>query len=377
MRIFAASLSFVLLFTACSHSRAVRTKEPVLQRGWSFVEDERDFLRQEAGVGQVTYSAPVLASEKLLFGSERFGITALAKRNGKILWQHRIADGVAAQPYADESSVYVGSESGALRKFDIHSGRLVWESALSGPVHGAMIHAFQRLFVGTEDEALHAVDMATGKILWTYRRPAFNSTSIKGGGNPSAIAGKIWIGFSDGALVSLNPETGAVDSEKIYRDNLKFMDVDARVVGWKDGLLVTTYDGKLRHTRRDGNLIWEFPAGGARAPLVTDGEVIYFPSSEGTIYAIGAKGQELWRYTLRRGVPSGLGLVVRNGRRVLVATSTEDKVYALDAADGSLLGQSGLGRGSGSFAPVAIDEQTGSVYVLSNYSRVHEFRLNL
>ncbi|MGZ3694210.1 MAG: outer membrane protein assembly factor BamB family protein, partial [Bdellovibrionota bacterium] len=272
---------------------------------------------------------------------------------------------------------YVGSEAGVLRKYELNSGRLLWESSLSGPVHGSPIHAFQRLFVGTEDEALHAIDMATGKVLWTYRRPAFNSTSIRGGGNPAAIAGKIWIGFSDGALVSLNPDTGSVDSEKIYRDNLKFMDIDARVVGWKDGLLVVTYDGKLRHTKRDGTLIWEFPAGGARAPLITEGDTIYLPSSEGTVYAIGAKGNEIWRHSFRRGVPCGLGLVSRNGRRVLVATSTEDKVYALNAANGELLGEVALGHGSGSFAPVAVDEKSGSVYVLSNFSRVHEFRLSL
>jgi outer membrane protein assembly factor BamB len=369
-------LSAVFL-AACASTRAVRKPEPVLQRGWSFVEGEKEFLAQDAGVAQVSFSAPVLAAEKIVFGSDRFGITALAKRNGQILWQKKIADGIAAQPYVDATNVYAGSEGGVLRKYDINSGRTIWEVTLTGPVHGAPIYAFQRLYVGTADEALHAIDTGTGKVLWTYRRPAFNSTSIRGGGNPAAIAGKIWIGFSDGALVSLDPETGAVDSEKIYRDNLKFMDIDARVVGWKDGLLVVTYDGKLRHTKRDGTLIWEFPAGGARAPLVTDGETIYLPSSEGTVYAIGAKGNEIWRRSFRRGVPSGLGVVNRNGKKVLVNTTTEDKVYALDAGSGAVLGESSLGHGSGSFAPLAIDEKTGSVYVLSNYSRVHEYLLHL
>lgn len=370
-------LPIAIFLAACSSTRAVRAPEPVLQRGWSFVEKEGAFVGQEAGVGQASYSAPVIASEKIVFGSDRFGITALAKRNGQILWQKPIADGVAAQPYADDSSVIVGSEAGILQKLDINSGRTLWEVELSGPVHGSMLSAFRRLFVATADEALHAIDASTGKILWTYRRPAFNSTSIRGGGNPAAIAGQVWIGFSDGSLVALDPDTGSLATERIYRDNLKFMDIDARVVGWKDGLLVVTYDGKLRHTRRDGTLIWEFPAGGARAPLITEGDTIYLPSSEGTVFAIGLKGEEIWRYSFRRGVPSSLGLVNRNGRRVLVATSTSERVYALDAADGHLLGEQNLGHGSGSFSPVAVDEKTGSIYVLSNYSRVHEFRLNL
>ena len=374
---------FLLCLAGCagvsSRPQPLRPTEPVLERGWSYVESERDFLAQDAGVGATSYSAPVIASEKLIFGSDRFGITVLAKRNGQLLWQRRIADGVAAHPFADDNFVYIGSEGGILHKFEIASGRPVWNVTLSGPVHGAMISAFQRLYVGTEDEAIHAVDPGTGKVLWTYRRPAFTGTAIRGGGSPAAIAGKIWMGFSDGALVALDPDTGAVDTERQYRDNLKFTDIDARIVSWKDGLLVSTYDGKLRYMKRDGTAIWEFPVGSARAPLVTEGEIVYLPSSEGTIYAISGGGREMWRYSLKRGVPTGMGLASKNGRRVLVVATSEDKVVALDAADGSSLGESSLGRGSGSYAPVVVDETDRgiSVYLLSAYSRVHQFRLNL
>jgi hypothetical protein len=65
------------------------------------------------------------------------------------------------------------------------------------------------------------------------------------------------------------------------------------------------------------------------------------------------------------------------GKRVLVVASSEDRVYALDAADGRLLGEQTLGHGSGSYAPVAVDESRGVFYVLSSFSRVHEFRLHL
>lgn len=369
----------LVLFASCASLRgkphAMRAKEPLLQRGWSFVESEKEFLEQEAGVSQVSFSAPVLAGEKIIFGSERFGLTAIAKRNGQKLWQQPMENGISAQPLADEKSVYAGTESGVLSKFDLDSGRPLWNVTLTGPVHGAMILAYSRLYVGTEDEALHAVDPATGKVLWSYRRPAYSGTAIKGGGNPAAIAGKVWIGFSDGALVSLDPETGAMDSERQYRDNLKFTDVDARVVGWKDGLLVSTYDGKLRHIKRDGTVVWEFGGGSARAPLVTDGDEIFFPSSEGSVVAMNGAGRELWRYSLKRGVPTGVGMVSKKDRRLLVVVSSEDKVYVLDANDGAPLAESGLGRGSGSYAPLAVDD--GSVYILSNYSRIHQYRLHL
>jgi outer membrane protein assembly factor BamB len=371
----------LLALGACSHiphPAPVRTSEPVVKRGWSYVEPEKSFLNLESGVGVISYSSPILASERVIFGSERFGLTVLSKRNGQVLWQRPLDGPVMAQPLADDSRVFVGSGGGSLYCLDINGGHEIWRIKLGAPVQGTLISAYQRLFVGTEDEALHAVDPATGKVLWTYRRPAFSGTSVKGGGNPAAIGGKIWLGFSDGSLISLNPDTGAVESEKQFRDNLKFSDLDAKVVGWRDGLLVTTYDGKLRYLRRDGSVIWEFKSGGDRAPLVGEGDVIYFPSSDGAVYAIsGNSGKEIWSFSLRRGIPAGLALVNRQGKKILLVAASEEKVAALDAATGKVLGQASLGRASGSYGSIAVSPDGRQLFVLSQMSRVHEFHLNL
>lgn len=369
------------LLSACSghqvswKPQAVRAEQPLLQRGWSFVEAEKEILDLEAGSTQISYSSPLVVGEKLVFGSERFGLTVLAKRSGQLLWQKRFPEPVAAQPLAQEERLFVGTQSGTLHQFDLESGNQQWEVALSAPVHGSMLIAFDRLLVATMDEALHAVDPATGKVMWTYRRPAFSGTGIRGGGHPAAIGGKVWMGFSDGALVSLDPQTGTMDSERIFRDNLKFTDIDARVIGYKDGLLVTTYDGKLRLLRKDGSLAWEYNAGGARTPLLVEGGTVFLPSSDGTVYAINADtGKESWRYVFNRGVPTGVALVNRGDQPVLVVTASEEKVLALNPVNGQLLDQTSLGRGSGSYSPVAVDN--GTFYVLSSFSRIYQYRLN-
>jgi outer membrane protein assembly factor BamB len=371
----------LLVLPACGHiphPEPVRGTEPVLQRGWSYLEPEKSFLGLETGVDAISYSSPVLASERLIFGSERFGITALSRRNGQVLWQHKLDSAVMAVPLVLENFVVAGSGAGTVYKLELNGGHEVWHVNLGSAVNGAPIFAYQRLYVGTEDEAVHALDPATGKVLWSYRRPPFSGTSVRGGGNPAAVAGKIWLGFSDGFLVSLNPDSGAVESEKQYRDNLKFSDLDARVVGWRDGLLVSTYDGKLRYLRRDGSLVWEFKSGGSRPPLVDDGEVIYFPSSDGAVYAIsGNTGKEIWSYALKRGIPAGIALVTRHQKKILVVAGTEEKVLALDAGSGKLLGQVSLGKSSGSYGNIAVNPDGSQFFVLSQMSRVHEFRLNL
>jgi len=373
--------SLVLLLAGCASipkPGPMRPVEPVLQRGWNYIEKEQELLDLETGQDPVSFSAPVIAGEKLLFGSDRFGVVALARKNGKQLWRRDLNGGVLSQPLVNEKSVFAGTDTGILYSLELSGGRELWKVDLGAPVHGTFLLAFQRLFVGTSDEGLHAIDPGTGKVIWTYRRPAFGGTSVRGGGNPAAINGKLWMGFSDGSLLAINPETGAVETERNFRDNLKFADIDAKVVGWREGMLVATYDGRLRFLRKDGSTNWEFPAGGARAPLLSDGDVLYFPSSDGAVYALsGNTGKEIWSAPLRRGIPTGMALLNRNGRKVLVLTVSEEKVLVLDALTGKLLGQSSLGRGSGSYGSIAADQESGRFYVMSHSSRVHEYFLGM
>jgi outer membrane protein assembly factor BamB len=370
-----------LAAAGCAHVHGpgpVREKLPLIQQGWSFIEPDRDYFAMESGVDPTSYSAPVLSGERLVFGSERFGIVALNKKTGQQLWRRPLDGSLIAAPLVGDAVVYAGTETGSLYALDLAGGRERWHVTLSGPVHGSFLLAYQRLYVGTADEALHCLDPSTGKEIWTYRRPGFAGTSVRGGGNAAAVGGKVWIGFSDGSLVALNPDSGGVEAEKSFRDNLKFTDIDARVVGWRDGMLVSTYDGRLRYLRKDGSTIWEFGAGGGRSPVVGDGDVLYFPSSDGAVHALsGNTGKEIWSFPLRRGIPTGLAVMNRGGRKILLVAGSEEKVYALDAAGGQVLGQVSLGKGSGTYGPIATDPEAGSFYVLSQFSRVHEFLLRL
>lgn len=374
----AAALSAL---AGCSHIKKpgpVRTAEPVIQQGWSYVEPESEFLHMETGVDPVSFSGPALVGEKLFFGSERFGLVALNRKNGQQLWRRKLDGALIAVPLVNDTSVFAGTETGSVYSLEAAGGKEKWHVMLSGPVHGSFLVAYQRLYVGTADEAIHCLDPSTGKEVWTYRRSGFGGTSVRGGGNPAAVNGKIWAGFSDGSLLALNPDTGGVEMEKSFRDNLKFTDIDARVVGWRDGMLVSTYDGKLRFLRKDGSTIWEFGSGGARAPVLGDGDVLFFPSSDGAVHALsGNTGKEIWNFPMRRGIPTGMTMVTRNQRKVLLVAGSEEKIYAVDAISGRQLGVAALGRGSGSYAPIVADPESGDFYVLSQHSRIHGYHLHL
>ncbi|MCO5142210.1 MAG: PQQ-binding-like beta-propeller repeat protein [Oligoflexia bacterium] len=370
-----------LLAASCAQlgkPTSLRKDKPAFSRGWGFIEPENEFLSMNAGVNQVSYSAPILHGNKVIFGSDRFGLTALSEKNGKILWQKRFSGaGVSATPFLFNDKVIVGTDTGLVSSFDAQLGTETWKQELSGPVHGAFAFSDGRLFVGTADEAMHALDISTGKVLWTYRRNAFSGTSIRGGGNPSVIQGKVWTGFSDGTLVALNIHDGRVEFEKQYRDNPKFFDLDAKVLSWRDGILFPTYDGSLRYLRMDGSTIWEQKVGGARAAVIGRSGKIYLPSSDGAVYAIdGSSGKILWQVPLPTGVPTSIILKEGEQKSYLIVGSSKKYIYALNPDTGEVLDRYSLGSSTGTFSPLLVDEEYKHLYLLSMGSRIYQFRLN-
>ncbi|NUM89014.1 MAG: PQQ-binding-like beta-propeller repeat protein [Bdellovibrionales bacterium] len=378
--------SFLLLILAgCSsveritdRLEPVREGKPVLSRGWAFVESEEDYARMNAGQGQFTSGSPVIAGEKVIFGSDRFGLMAVNKYTGQKIWRRGIPDGVSAQILVLKDRLYVGGDDGVFRCLDVASGAEAWATNLGLSVQGQPLLLQDRIVTATMDDAVHALDPQTGKVLWSYRRSTDTRTKIHGGGNPTLFGGKVWVGFSDGSLLALDPRDGAVSSEQSWKDNSKFHDVDARPVAWRGGLLVVSFDGKLRFLGAESNLIWEFPAGGARSPVIGSQDRIFLPSSDGAVYAIrGANGKELWKHVLRKGVPTGAVLVSGQKRDLLVVATSEEKILALDPDTGAELGSVGLGKGSGSFSSLTSDGETGSIFLLSSFSRLYQLRVTL
>jgi outer membrane protein assembly factor BamB len=376
-----------LSFAACAPISKLTKKfqplgepKPVLVRGWTWVEDDKERLELGASEGQFTLGSATIVGDKVVFGSERFGVNVVNKKTGARIWSRKIDKGVNSQIAVHKDQIFFGADDGAFRCLDLQSGREVWHTELGFPVRGMPLFANDRLFAYTNDDALHALDPQTGKSLWVYRRPPNSRTRVIGGGNPTFFGGQVWLGFSDGSLLALDPTDGSIKNETAFTDNNKFSDIDAQPLPWRNGLLIATFDGKLHYVRKDMAQVWEFNAGGARAPLVgEDGNSLYLASSDGTIYNInGQSGTETWRFVLKRGVPTGLVLVKDSkGRHVLIAGTSHDQIIAVDAESGAELGSVNLGGNSGTYSSLAYDEETRTVFLLSSFSRLFQLRLQI
>ena len=93
-----------------------------------------------------------------------------------------------------------------------------------------------------------------------------------------------------------------------------------------------TRDGWLHALRPNGELAWEFVAGGAfPGPPTIDGGTVYVGSSDGRVYALAlADGKRRWAYEAREEMGTKPTVV---GGAVYIM-SLQDTLFALDAATG-------------------------------------------
>jgi outer membrane protein assembly factor BamB len=118
-------------------------------------------------------------------------------------------------------------------------------------------------------------------------------------------------------------------------------------------------------------VIWRFDAGGSKRVAI-DGARIYFPSSEGVIYALQKNSAKvLWKFELDRGTPTQ---AVVTDKFVIVGSSFQ-YLYVIDKETGKGVYRFNTGYDSGFGGSPAFDAQKQRLYALSGAGNLYEFQL--
>src|SRR3989344_4551177 len=168
------ALLLALLLTACAGKKveSPATESDILRRGWAFVEDESELLKQETGGPDGNFTTAAIGGHRPVYGSARFGLMSMNKETGRVLWRKSVPGGIYANVLPFENRLFVGGEDGFFRAFGLDTGEELWKQDLKFPVVGTPSAAAGKIIVGTIDHAVHALDPGTGKLLWTFRRGA-------------------------------------------------------------------------------------------------------------------------------------------------------------------------------------------------------------
>jgi outer membrane protein assembly factor BamB len=244
-------------------------------------------LKWKARTGDVVHSSPAVAGGIVYAGSWDSFLYALDAATGRQVWRYKTGEdpknhnqvGIQSSPVVVDGAVYFGCRDSKVYAVGAVTGKRKWEFTNDGSwVLNTPAVDEGKLYFGTSDTArFYVLNAATGSPLfqWDARMPIYASPTIAGG--------IVYIGTFGGKLYALDIKTRRElwvwQSEASKRNAVKF----------------TGRDGRLDFMAAMGSNFYEemvtavgrmFTMGSILSSPVVDGNVVYFGSTDGALYAL-------------------------------------------------------------------------------------------
>jgi outer membrane protein assembly factor BamB len=302
--------------------------------------------------------SPILFNDYIIQANSFDQISAYNQKSGAQVWSLSIKNGVESSASISGSHLFFGALDGSVYSIDANNGKVNWTFPTKTENLSEPLVREGKVFILSGGNTLFALDQVTGKQIWLYNRQDPSALSIRGGSKPAFKAGVLYTGFSDGALVALNSDTGALKWEKTINKSKRFRDVDFNPIVDGDNLYVASYDDRLLCLDLNGNIIWKYDTG-SYGGLLVQGNKLFYSSSNGELVALYKDtGAKIWSFKTK----GGLATEAKWARGMVIFGESSGKLQFVDGQFGHLVGSFEPGRGI--FAsPTATDK---NVYFVSN-----------
>ena len=324
--------------------------------------------------------APVVVADRVLAADGYGEVVAVQRFTGKRLWSTRVGKAeksafrfwdrrdpsfVSGGVGVGEGRVLLGTTRGEVIALAVGDGAELWRTQVASEVLSPPV-AWQDVVVAqTADDRLIALEAADGVRRWAYDSQVPLLT-LRGTATPVVEGGLVFAGFGDGNVTAVNAASGApVWNHRVMlpqgRTELdRLVDVDGTPLLASGLLFAASYQGRLKALQpTDGAVVWELPAS-THLDLAEGYGHIYLVDKDDSVRAIGQRDAvEVWRQDALKN--RGLGSPLAFGNYVLVGDA-EGYLHVLAQSDGRFVARRKLGEGLR--APFV--EVDGVVYALSN-----------
>lgn len=355
-------LLLVLFLSSCSNFKVGNERrEFKVNKLWVRSSTQLDQLHFR----KINRMSPVISGNLLISGNAIDGLAAFDIESGGLLWRQKITNGVEASATQIKDRLFVGANDGNFYNIEMSTGNILWKFKGSSEFLAEPLLDNGILYVLAGNNTLYALDAATGKQQWLYNRQDTSSLSVRGGSKPAIKNGHIFLGFSDGAVVSLNSKNGQVIWETVVNKNKRFRDVDSTPVIIDNNLYISGYDNQLYCLSIvNGNVLWRMDGGGYHGITVYD-DKMYYPTTQGQVIALDKNGNTIWKYN----VSEGISTQVKVFKGVAVFGESQGSLVFLDANTGKKIGNFDPGRGI--LSNPSIDAAKNRIYFISNEANVY------
>ncbi len=322
-------------------------------------------------------AAPVIDpdTERVIVCTRDGMVRALSPITGKQEWEFKTYGRCYAGATIADGIVYLPGGDGTLYAIRSANGALLWSYKAQEELVTSPVLADGKLLLVSGSDTLIAVDAQTGKWVWQHRRDAPSGFTIHGASTPLVHEGHVFVGFSDGYLVSVALGDGVPSWERNLAPSggMQFLDADASPVLDASGkrIYVASYkSGVYALSASTGAVEW-FSAQPGITTLQRRGQTL-LGTGDGKVFALSQQaGQVLWSIDL-----SAEGKQAMAGQRPLLTPGfllvpTSKALVFIDPRSGQVTTSWNPGKGV-SATPARIGNR---LYVLSNLGTVFAMRL--
>lgn len=294
----------------------------------------------------------------------------LKASDGEVIWRVSLGGGGGGRAFFKGDRLYLGTDDGRMMALRADDGRKIWAYRVQGAIQRGPVFDGDRMYFVDGQNAIYALKHATGEWLWQYRREAPAEFALMGEAPPVVADGKVYVGFSDGVLVSLNASDGALAWQRdLAPEHDRFQDVDAPVaIVGKRIFAASSAAGVYALEVGTGEIIWNVPITGAVQVLAHDEDVIIGLDNGQVARLRGLDGFMQWRtrFGESAGAP-GAPVLLNNDLAVAFGNGG---LHTLSADDGRPINH--FNPGNGIHAPLTLASD-GRLFFVSDGGVLYAF----
>jgi outer membrane protein assembly factor BamB len=171
-------------------------------------------------------ASPAVGQGTVVAGFSSGELNAYRYENGRQVWGDTLQrtsistsvssiSDIDADPVIDRGQVFAIGQGGRMVALDITSGQRMWELNIAGIATPWV--AGDWVWVVTSDARLLCIARSNGHLRWIQKLPRYRKAKSKKGeidySGPVLAGGRLVLTGSDGAIISVDPATGAVQSQ--------------------------------------------------------------------------------------------------------------------------------------------------------------------
>jgi outer membrane protein assembly factor BamB len=259
---------------------------------------------------------------------------------GRRVWKTDVGAPVSGGVGADADNVLVATPKGEVLALAADTGKVRWRVRVGAEVLAAPAIVDDVVVVRASDGRLFGLELADGKQRWTYQR-VLPPLAVRSAAGVVVDNKMVFVGFSGGKLVALNPQNGnlmwegTVAVPKGTTELERVADIASLPVMGPKAACAVAYQGRLAcFDPANGSVLWTRDISSA-AGLDMDDKAVFVADDKGAIHALDlSTGASLWKQEQLVGRTPARPRVLGN---YLVVADVEGIVHFLSRDDGAFV----------------------------------------